>query len=44
MYVSGYDMLNLMVPNFLISWAVGIGIGLIFDFNILSFECPEQVL
>jgi hypothetical protein len=30
-YVSGFDILNLMVPNFLISYSVGIFLGLLFD-------------
>lgn len=31
MYVSGLDILNEVVPNFLISYAVGIFLGLLFD-------------
>lgn len=35
MYVSGYDILNEMIPNFLISYGVGIVIGLMFDWRTL---------
>lgn len=31
MYVSGYDILNEMIPNFIISYALGIFLGILFD-------------
>lgn len=35
MYVSGSDVLNEMIPNFIISYTVGIGLGLLFDWRTL---------
>ena len=31
MYVSGGDILNLMIPNFIISYSVGIFLVILFD-------------
>lgn len=31
MYVSGLDIINEVVPNFLISYALGIFLGLMYD-------------
>ncbi len=33
MYVSGTDIMNEMIPNFIISYTVGIFLGILFDFR-----------
>ena len=39
MYVSGYDILNEVVPNFIISYSVGIFLGILFDWrNVVNYS------